>query len=384
MFIYLTIAIIIFSCIVFYDLSGNRRNKDNWIFFITLILILLSGFSYRLGGDGIHYTEDYKYWGPLSDIGNNFSRGSMRYLPGWIVLSTLCKTVSNSYWFFKLVHAVIVNVAYIKTIKNNFQFVFTGVFLYFILIYFNQNFQVLRESLAIAMFLFALPSFNKNKWISYYFFALLAFSFHDGALIIFVFPFLKLLGINKYSILIYILVLFGVIYFANDIINIMSIADFSDFQNRVDYYMAETDPNYSFSELPNVFLNIVFPVLIIYHYIKRKINITYLYPAVFFVLLYCMSLVIPIFYRFNNYVLIFNYMLVMDFILNWIKLHNTRKALSALSIIFILSFAIFKGRFYFNSYGDTGIPQYVQYYPYSSIVEKSTTLERERLYRIMD
>lgn len=388
--LYLIISFFILICILKYDLYGNTKNKGICIGLITIILVLVSGFSYRIGGDGINYLNEYKDYGTISDLSiDYFGRYSLRYMPGWIVLCTVCKSITSSYWFFKLVHALIVNIAFVRTIKTNAQYVFTGIFLYFVLIYFNMNFQALREALAVSMFFFAIPSFYKKNWIRYYLLALLAVLFHDGAIVVFILPLIRIMGINKYSIGLFFIAAFFLFYYASDFLNLLFSADFGSYQYRIDYYMEQVDNDYSFSAWANSLLNIVFPIIILFVYIKKKIPIKYLYLALFSILLYTMSLIVPIVYRFTNYVLIFHYILLMDFLLKVVthrtmKKYGNKSLAIIVSFLLILSFTLFKGRFYFNSYGSTGIPQYVQYYPYSSVFDKTTTEERERLYRVMD
>ena len=138
----------------------------------------------------------------------------------------------------------------------------------------------------------------------------------------------------------------------------------------------ETD--YVFTTFSNTILNVFIPLLILICYKRKSVTINYLYPAIFGILLYVTSLVIPMAYRLSNYFLIFGYLIITDFVSGiFMKRHR-----SILLLVVILSaFLLFKSRMYLLPYGESGIPSYVQYYPYASIFDKDIDQERERLYR---
>ena len=337
MIVYLTIFLLLLFCIIEYDIKGTRQHREFFVRLFLFIFICVAGFSYRLGGDGINYLNEWENYGTFADISSSYLTGFKGRMPGWVLLSTLCKTVTNDFCFFHCVHAIIVNMAYVRVIKSNTGYVFVGLLLYFSLIYFNQNFQILRESLAISFFLLSLPYFYKGKWIMYFSLILLAISFHEGAAFLLFIPLLKVFRINKWSVVIYAV---------------------------------------------NLFLNVIFPLFVLYYYSRQNVKVEYIHIIIFACLIYILSLVVPIIYRLSNYMLIFNYLLVSSFILDYVK--TKTMSLShriATVLLIIMTFVSFKGRMYFLPYGESGIPSYVQYYPYSSIVDKEIYMERERLYR---
>ena len=386
MIIYSSIILILLFCIIEYDIRGIRQYRERFIKLLLLILVCVSGLAYRLGGDGIGYFHEFKQYGNISDVSYNYLMGFQGRMPGWVLLCTLCKTITDSYWFFKIVHALILNVAYINVIKRNTPYVFTGILFYFVLIYFNQNFKLLREALAISFFFFSIPSFYEGKWLKYYIYILLAISFHEGALFLLLLPMIKLFGINKYSISFYIILGLLFIKYASSVLElIVGIQVDGEMQGKIFHYAKEIDTQYEFSFYGNVVLNIMLPLLIIVYSIKNHINIKYMYLVIMGIVIYLSSLVVPIFYRLSNYFLIFNYMLICDFVLFYI-LTKIRPIQFRLLYVFaiLFPFLLFKGRMYLLSYGDTNLPSYVQYYPYASIIEKYEDPQRERLYKMME
>ena len=381
MIIYSSIILILLFCIIEYDIRGIRQYRERFIKLLLLILICVSGFAYRLGGDGIGYFHEFKQYGNISDVSYNYLMGFQGRMPGWVLLCTLCKTITDSYWFFKLIHAIILNVAYFKVIEKNASYTFTGILFYFVLIYFNQNFQVLREAMAISVFFFSIPYFNAAKWLKYYILVFLAMSFHEGASFLLLLPLIKIMGVNRYSIVIYIVSCFLFLHYASDLLShILDVRIDGEVQVKISMYQKGIDSNYEFTSLSNYILNVFIPIFILYYYIKKNINISYMLLSIVAVLLYVVSSVIPIGYRLLNYILIFSYLLIADFLIRFTLLVFKDMKLKILCYSFIIfPFLLFKGRMYFLEYGDTGIPSYVQYYPYASIFEKYEDPTREIL-----
>lgn len=386
MIIYLTIFLILLLCILVYDLGGTKQYREAHIRLILFALVLVSGLSYRLGGDGIGNMLEYKVYGNISDLSFKYLIGFQGKQPGYVLLCTLCKTITDDYFLFKLVHAIIINTAYVNAIRANVRYTFSGLMVYFILIYFNQNFQLIRESFAIAFFLLSLTSFYQNKWKKYYFYVFIAFLFHEGALFLVILPLIKYFGFN-YKTIIFYFALFGLLFiYSSDILQYLSFLSTSGeiTNDKYWYYFHEVDSDSNFSSISTFVFSILIPLLIIFYYKRRNINIPYLFPAIISLGIYITSAVLPIVYRFGNYVMLFNYVLITDFIFTWFS-HNIKRQDYKLRIVVILflffTFIGLKSMFYFGNYGETRFKEYVQYYPYASVIEKYEDPEREALFK---
>lgn len=388
MTLYLLLLFLILFGFLVYDIAGGCRYKEYAIYATLALMVFISGFAYRLGGDGMMYVMEYKNYGTLSDLSIPYLFGFHGRQPGWVLLCTICKTITSDYWLFKLTHAFIVNTAYVIAIRRHTNYVFSGLLAYYVLIFFNQNFQILRESLAISIFLLSLPSFYENKWIKYYLFAFLAFFIHEGAAFLFLLPLIKILGFNKYSIALYIgcSLLFAV--YASDLLQLfMTLALSGDIDNdKFYFYFHDLDSSESTSGLGNVILNLIIPFSILLYYKVKGITISYFYLALFSLIIYTLSMVLPIVYRFGNYVLIFNYLLLIDFLFTWFSSfkYSIKYRLAFVSII-LFSYIGFKSRIYFiGNYGETRFKEYVQYFPYASVFEEYEDPEREVFIKQLD
>ena len=131
--IYIFIILYIIICIFVYDIHGNIKGKSAHYSVILFLLITISGLSYRLGSDVVHYMEDFKEAKTISQasISYYFSlEGGL--LPGWLLLESLCKTICNHFNFLKIIIAIFVNYSFFITIERYTKYIFTGALFYFV------------------------------------------------------------------------------------------------------------------------------------------------------------------------------------------------------------------------------------------------------------
>lgn len=382
---YLIVLIIILYCIFRYDIRNNSmKGQDMWFRLILVILVLISGLSYRLGGtDGVTYMIEFRqYSSSISSISFNYLNKFHGRLPGWVFICTVCKSIIPYYWFFKLIHALILNSAVFYTIRYCTKYHFSAILVYFVLVYFTFNFVILRQSIAIAFFLLATKYFFENKWLKYYLIVFLCMTLHDASFILLFFPLIKLLKINKITITLFVLLSIILIRYS-DIINSFLVTFYisDDFSNRVNYYAKQIEDN-EFSGFLNYGLNIVLPLIGLL--LMRKNPPFFSGFVLSYMLLYIMGLSIPIMYRFGDFLSIYYFIFFVDlfaFFTNKIKFNGKR--ISLLLAIFTLSFVAFRGRMYFID-TSPGYPKYLWYYPYSSVIFEETYQAREECYRHLD
>jgi hypothetical protein len=234
--------------------------------------------------------------------------------------------------------------------------------------FFYFNTEIIRESLAIAVFLLSLPSFYKKKWIRYYLFAVVAFLFHTSAMLIFFFPFFRFIRINKffiYSILI-IIPLTGIIWsFFQEYIQLFFI--FSNIESKVTSYFDEKyAPNLNGIILMMIIYVILPLILVLLSKKDKKIKeapFIWLYIVLGIFTIYNGT----VFTRFQNY-------MFFPFII-WLSnvpfdARNILKPAKA-RLIILLIFLFFAGRHY-NYFKEDymGVYFYERYFPYNSIVTK--------------
>lgn len=390
---YLIVLIIILYGVYSFDIRHKIDYKDRFYYFILIILILISGLSYRMGGDGIGYMLEYSYYktGELfnwEELNSYISRQ-----PGWVFLTKLCRLFTEDYWLFKMVVAILYNTMVLYGLKRLTSHRFTAILFYFVLIYFDTNFQILRQALAMGLFLVAIPSYLNKKWIRYYLLIALAIAFHEAAIVCLPFPLIRYLKINRTSILIIAGIFLSIIVYIGPLLEMMLTFYIPEaFQDKLLLYAKEIDVDSAFSSYINVFLSFIIPLIAVY---LRRNHVTEDIigkGAIVYGLLYTIGLFFKIFYRFNYFFIFFFFLLYIDIFYEistkgvyfWKRKYQHAKRivwtntrfLTYITLIFI--FLSIRSRMYFSNYGETGMPAWVQYYPYSSIIFKDTDNTREQ------
>lgn len=389
---YLFIILLILYCIFKYDIYQDKKNKWNWYHFLMLLLILISGFGYRMGGDGMAYLAQYKFY----SIDDGFGWEALtRYpdrMPGWVLLVKLCKCITEDYWLFKLVHATVLNVLIFAGIKRITNMVFTTLLFYFVLIYFDINFQILRQAISMGLFLYSMRYIQDKKWLKYYFCIILAISFHEGALICLFFPLLLKIKINKLSLATFAGIIIFVSLCGETIVMFLIEKIVPEILAGKTQFYADKIESGGGVIMLNIMLSVVVPSIFVY-VTRNEYGLFYVkMGALMYGLLFTMNFFFPIFYRFSYFFQLFFYILYIDLfyriacnsglkfsLLKVKKLYYTTSKEARLKyILLIFLFIGIRARMYFQTYGETGMPTWVQYYPYSSVVFEDTDDQREK------
>lgn len=376
--LYFIIVLLILIGTVRFDISGCCKGRLHYFWFIVILLILLSGFAYRLGGDGYVYYREYDKYVDIFDFDARYlDKFSSTRLPGWMILTSITKTFISDYWFFKLIHAIIVNGLFAYGLSKCTRYIFSALFFYFVLIYFNFNFQVMRESLAVGIFMYSLQFYFSRKWLKYYLCCALALTFHESSLFCLILPIFLLWDYNKYFKISYIVLLVVLLINANSLREniIQIIPELGVFTDRVATYAHSLKDDYEFTTIWNFIFNVLLPLVVVLYLEGKDIIIRYRHLILAATFTYTLSLFIPIAYRFVNYFLIFTYIAIILFFDRILILNNKMRP-----ILFIICCSIvilIKARMYLIPYGDTNVPSYHQYYPYASIFDQSIDPQRE-------
>lgn len=370
----------------FYHDICNVQKRKNYLYWITVgLLWAISAFSYRLGSDTINYMYEFSYeTKTLFDLTSNDVFGDINRQPGWVLLMSLSKTVSSSFTFFKIIYAALLNLAVARFIYRNCTYKFTILLLYFSFIYFTLNFEVLREGLAISFFLFAVKYFFSKKWLKYYLFILIAISFHISAIPLLLLPILGIIKDSKFKIVITFFLCVIIIILTDRVQGLFyNLLMFEAIGGKAfTYFSSDTYGTsiVSISNIINYILNILIPLVVLYRAIKVKDGICkYSSMIIFYVLIYSLSLQLPIFYRFNNYFNLFYIIIYVEFFNFRLLFHSLSvRSKKIIGVIGVFAFCTLK--FSVMTTPVEGIPSYVRYYPYSSVFTKEIDKTREALY----
>lgn len=380
--LYLFIILYLIALIYYFDYRKNNRYKKIHYSILLIILVLLSGLRYRMAPDSVAYMDNFKYlMVPMSELSlKSFTES--RYQPFWILINSFCKSI-GSYVLLQIICAMILNVCVFHFFKKTTTKFFTCILFYFLVDYFYFNMEIVRESLAIGVFLLAMIKYNENKIVSSYFLIFIAFLFHHFAAILFIVPFFLT---KKISLKFKLLFLLGVIFFLFTFQSPLAFIDsyLSKF-STVDVTFYDL-ADFKMSVFGYLYMSLkIIPVLVvILLYRKRDI------PNVFFRkdLLFSLSLLyvfiiiirattIPFIERFSNYFIFFVILLLTGAIYDIVERYIIKIfRFNTILVISILCF-LFQISPYLEISPMFGVPLYKRYYPYYSVISEKTDPDRE-------
>lgn len=201
--------IILFSLIVLvwnYDICKKGKYKISYLWGLCLVFILYSGLRYKIGGDTMGYMSSFEYYPNIFDSGisegiskfQNSSKEYERYNSGWIIYTMLIKSIWNNFFFLQFITAAILNISIFYTIKTYSKYPFMTLLIFFLNFrFFELEFEVMRESMAVSIFmLLSVNAYVKKKWIPYYLGSIFASCIHPSAYITLIFPLFRYLKLS--------------------------------------------------------------------------------------------------------------------------------------------------------------------------------------------
>lgn len=379
--IYLLIFIFIVFCVYFYDIRENNVGKTTSYYFIFLAFVLLSTLRYRVGGDALFYEDMYEY---LPDLSGYFlymeHDNYLNYQPFWILFQAICKSITTEYVFFQFVHSVVFNLSLFYFIKRYTSKPFTYLAILFVsLLYFYFSFEIQRETLAIAVFLFNIKNLEEKRWIPYFLLSLVSFMFHISAIILFVLPLFRYLKFNMTFLYIVLAGSVVVFIFRSVILNFIFSLLFMDvMRERMDIYSEIEFSALGFLAYYIVRVFLLLPIMI--YNIKNNLHenrFKWFYAA--FIIASVMAQFFVGFERLLNYMFPIYILIIIDFFYKQYPLIESKlvRTLIALSIIlhvfFIWDYKLFTKNDWGQRYSSL-------FFPYTTVFNPTITQEREEFY----
>lgn len=186
----------------------RKTNKYHNFCIAIGILILASMAGLRALSVGTDVTAyGYRFfWAAsqcgFSDLENLFSYSvsGQTYEKGYVLFNFIVSRVTNSLniWLFCLALATLVFVyKALSQMKDRFP-LWLGM-LAWLLLYYNESLNLMRQSLAGAIILFAFPYIEKRKPFKYFIWILIATMFHSGAIVAIVFYIISVILNSRFS-----------------------------------------------------------------------------------------------------------------------------------------------------------------------------------------
>lgn len=385
----MTIYAILFALLAFlyyhYDIRKELNYKDISYFITCVVLICVAGLRYRIGYDTTNYMSDFSspYIPALSDFSFTADYGGDVL---WILINSFAKSVGGGFCTVQFVQAIIVNAIVFWFIKRHSPQPFLAVLLYFMFQWWNYCFEAMRESIAIAFYLFALDALiTKKSIVKYYLRAWPAIFAHTFGFVVLIFPLLRYIRINKY--LPVILVVFGLVCISlSDILtgmveNILTMGiDSSATSKMVKYIDSDVygEANLSLAGIISLVISRIMPISAFIYMLHKtqkpeaEIFIPYLIAYIFVV---CLRMAVPIFFRFFNY---FEIMLIIA-ITQTMQYTRPKTLLRYLAVFMLSSMVLI--RTYELTKPEGGAKVYNRYVPYNSVFSQDYNERSESIFR---
>lgn len=371
-FILLVISMVLFE-ILYPNKSASRFFFVSFVIYFSILMAL----RYRVGGDTLAYMSSYSRIPTLDKL----ELQDLLYTisdPFYVLLCSISKTIHPSFYVFQIIHSVILNVSLsVFLMRYSKMLLFSFVlFLFSNYLYFST--EILRESLAISVFLFAFRYLIDKKYIKYYLFCLLAFGFHASAVILFLVPLFmgKHLGFKE---LIKLFLFFVFLFFVRELI-VGSISEYLPvyITSKRSVLLEDEDKTIMWI-VASLLKQIVIPSLVVFIYFKITDNrlkfesfiVMYMYLGIGSLLFH------TVFFRFSNYFVLF-FLVSMTNLFKEVVLKKTRVTYIYASFCMLFMFVTICQREYVSGASVMyGYNRYEGWYPYYSIFDERMNSNRE-------
>jgi hypothetical protein len=390
--IYIFIFLILIILTLLLELNNSKKvvGDKNIYNILLVIFILVAGLRWKVGGDTLAYMNFFEHYAPIIGDISNYDFSAHKFEPLFVIFMSISKSILNEFWLFQMFHAIFINIVIFHFIKKYTPYKYTAVLLYFFFYYFYLNTEILRESIAICVFLLMFQTLRDKKYFSYYIGCIIAILFHSSAFLLLFFPLMAKLRFT-YKTLVFLLI--GGLLLTQFIANLSSLLALipgqSTLASRFELY---SGLKLNINGMILTFGIFVFLPFVLVSFNKRNNNrlemfkeleFSYFIFAILFVYISGLG-------RLINYFSIFMIIYFTNSIC--FLLNSKRKFLIfdyrfATIIMFITAFS-YKTSYYLKDTSDvlTGTKKLNMYYPYSSVFNKGDFYtEREFLYyRVME
>lgn len=379
--IYFIVLFLLLILTVRYDINGKEKYRDQWYNAILIILILIAGLRFRLGEDTINYLYMFYHDTPdLLDFDVDTFLSSDQP-PLWILLNSIVKTFGGKFFVVQIIQATILNTLMLKYFKKHCPYPFACVTLFFLWRYQWYSMVVMKAAIALSVILFANDFFLEKKYVKGILLILLATGFHQTSVLLLITPFLLFLRFNMIGVAILFSAFFIGAFLQSKLGDVFALFEMAEgMSNKLDDYL-DSDfmtQNHNLNYfIVNIFPIIIYPVLSLI-YLKRNCKdaqILALEPFIMIALIFqMMQFNINIMYRYiyiyTPYYIIFIVHFFVEFSKRSVVLEKT--VAFARTFIVVLPFLVSLAYLFPLTH--------VDFYPYSSVIERSVSKDREKFY----
>lgn len=377
--IYLFVLLLVLFPVFHYEKNGITNNKYYWL--LCVLLILFMGLRYRVGGDCLRYEV---YFDASPDL-NEFLRGDfilLPYQPLWYLFIAISKNLSDDFFVFQFVQCAVINIVvfYYAYKHSCHKFTFVALFYCFEYLYFST--EIMRESLAIVVFLLSIDFLSKKAYLKYFALAIIAYLFHTSAIILFAMPlcYKILVSDSNYKrILTSLAIIFAVQLLSTNIGVFIGSSNFigNEIVNEKINASIEYGGLNIFGLISRLFFS--FAAIVSFVILNKSSHNSDINKVLLTV--YLITILIPFIYvplgRFQNYFVIPFLVIFSDLLYDFEANYSLRRTVKLGLYVMIISEIISMNTYIKHSY--ISYQRYKMYFPYSSVLTKESNAEREHV-----
>nr|WP_292012180.1 EpsG family protein [Chryseobacterium sp.] len=162
--IYLLVFIYLLLLSISFDFFRVKGPKTFFYYLSMIILILIAGLRWKVGGDSMIYQLRFETLIYPIDQFSKINFLEIGWEPGYVLLNSIAKSIVPEFWFFQTIHAIFVNVIIFQFFKRYTPYYFTAVLFYSFFYYFYFNMEILREIIPVCIFAgFMYPAMEKKS-----------------------------------------------------------------------------------------------------------------------------------------------------------------------------------------------------------------------------
>lgn len=179
MALYLSVILLLLIFIYLFDYRQRISGDSMALFTIFLLFVLIPSLSRDMGIDTMRYQEWFDDLPTLL----NFTKDNYTWEPLFCLFMSLLKTISSEWVVAHTLLIIFINFPIFYFCKRYVNSKYTFLLIFFLLHYYEVNFEPLRQSCAMAMIIWSLPYLHKKKYIKFYIFSILSVGFHYTAVV---------------------------------------------------------------------------------------------------------------------------------------------------------------------------------------------------------
>lgn len=195
-FIYNLIFVLILVSSI-YEIYGGKQLPKSWYYSIVTVMILTAGLAWGISPDWIAYWNAFEGAAIVSFAELEDLSGKLDLEIGYLYFNKLISSIGLGYGGFVLVLAIVAIYLKTSTIFKYSGYVFLGLLMYMVSIYFYEDQIQVRQGLANAITIFSVRYIIDRKLYLFLLCMLLAFLMHKSSIVFVLAYWIVLIKFNR-------------------------------------------------------------------------------------------------------------------------------------------------------------------------------------------